>query len=151
MIHVMDARRVRAILCLQRPRSVEGQGPVEILAAPEKLIEAVADSMTATPATDATVCLVENHNPLATMKLKLLQNSQANSVLADFERNKTVFSVMLQESNAPDGEQVRAQAEAAFVKKQAPIKRGNQHIATEWEIQLIRPKLFNGGLDDGTV
>lgn len=114
-------------------------------------IEADADSMTATPGTDATVCLVENHNPLATMKLKLLQNSQANSVLADFERNKTVFSVMLQESNAPDGEQVRAQAEAAFVKKQAPIKRGSQHIATEWEIQLIRPKLFNGGLDDGTV
>jgi len=53
-------------------------------------IEADADSMTATPGTDATVCLVENHNPLATMKLKLLQNSQANSVLADFERNKTL-------------------------------------------------------------
>ena len=114
-------------------------------------IERDSEGMSAMAGADGEVCVSELHNPLATLKIKLLQNSAANSILAGWEAAKTMFAMLLQEANAPDGEQVRAQSEQCFVKKHAPIKRGTKAGTVEWEIQMLKAKVFNGGLDDGTV
>lgn len=114
-------------------------------------IEADDDAMTATAGAGGAVCLTVNNNPLGVLKLRVLQNSQDNSILAAYLAANTIFDMMLTETNAPGSEQVRAQSERAFVKKSAPLKRGKEAQAVEWEVVLLDLKQFNGGLDDGTV
>lgn len=115
------------------------------------VIESDDDTITAMAGSDGEVCLTVNNNPLGSLKLRVLQNSQCNSILSGYHSAKTIFSMILTETNAPGDEQVRAQSERCIVRKSAPIKRGKEAQAVEWDIILLDLKQDNGGLDDGTV